>query len=287
MGLAHFAESSELMGRRRLLCATASRWSLRALPAIAAPHPERVLSCVVETPNGCSTSTTPTCRPPNGFTKVETCEAIHDGLARPTDRHRILCGDLNSPREETSDGEVITFADNHPEFLERWDAAERGVIEGLAEWDLADQFRRLNGWDRRDVSWVFHTRSYRKAGFRLDHVLASASLHTTYCDYQHGWREAGLSDHSAIEAVFAPTRRRSLSGSARTDGPDRRAPRRRRDRARAGRSRAGRGLRPRPHPEATVEPVAVGAALQAVGARVAADRVVSASAGSRGRRRPS
>jgi exonuclease III len=205
-GLPHALDSGEFRNERRLFVLTVSRWPLSELPAIPAPHPERVLSTVVETPHGLLDLHNAHVPPAQsrGFTKVETCEAIHERLARPSDRHRILCGDLNIPREETVHGEVVTFAENHPEWIERWDAAERGVIEGLAEWDLADQFRALNGWDRRDVSWVFHTRSYRRAGFRLDHVLASASLNTTYCDYQHGWREAGLSDHSGLEAVFEP-----------------------------------------------------------------------------------
>jgi exonuclease III len=138
------------------------------------------------------------------MTKVETCEALYVALARDTDRHRILCGDFNTPRLETTEGEVITFAENHPEHIERWDAAERSVIAGLAEWDLSDAFRALNGYERRDVSWIFNTRARRKAGHRLDHVLASASLRPTWCDYQHGWRDDGLSDHSAIEAIFEP-----------------------------------------------------------------------------------
>jgi exonuclease III len=147
-----------------------------------------------------------------GFLKLETCEAIYERLARPCDRHRVLCGDFNTPRQETSEGEVITFAENHPQWLERWDAAERSVVTGLAEWDLVDVFRKLHGYERQDVSWVFHTRARRKAAFRLDHVLASASLATCLCDYHHGWREIGLSDHSAIEAVFAPADLRAASG---------------------------------------------------------------------------
>ena len=139
--------------------------------------------------------------------KVETCEALFERLARPANRHRVLCGDLNTPRLETADGEVETFASNHPLWEERWDAAERSLLVGLAEWDLHDAFRGLNGYDRRDVSWVMNTRSRRKAGHRLDHVLASRSLHPVWCDYEHGWREAGLSDHSAIMAVFEPDAR--------------------------------------------------------------------------------
>lgn len=206
MGLDQIADSSAFIGDRRFFCVTASRWEQTELPAIPAPHPERTLSLVLETPHG-QLELHNTHIPPaqsRGFVKVETCEAIFDRLARPCDRHRVLCGDFNTPKLETSEGELITFAANHPEHLQRWDAAERSLLEGLAEWDLADCFRALNGYDRQDVSWVFHTRSRRKAGHRLDHVLASASLRPVYCDYIHGWREAGLSDHSAIEAVFEP-----------------------------------------------------------------------------------
>ena len=66
---------------------------------------------------------------------------MFERLARPSDRHRILCGDLNTPREETVHGEVRPSPPTTPSTLERWDAAERGVIEGLAEWDL----RRRSG----------------------------------------------------------------------------------------------------------------------------------------------
>lgn len=90
------------------------------------------------------------------------------------------------------------------EHAERWDAAERSLFEGLARWDLRDCFRALHGYDRQDSSWVLHTRSRRKSAFRLDHVLASASLGLVHCGYVHEWRESGLSDHSAIEAVFDP-----------------------------------------------------------------------------------
>lgn len=209
IGLGHAHDSGAFRDGRRLFNLTCSRWPLRELPAVGAPQPERVLSTMVETPHGPLELHNVHVPPAQsrGFLKVETCEAIHAQLARPSDRHRILCGDLNTPREETSEGEVITFAGNHPEFLERWDAAERGVTAGLAEWDLADCFRSLNGWERRDASWVFHTRARRKAAFRLDHVLASASLGVRWCDYHHGWRELGLSDHSAIEAQFAPASR--------------------------------------------------------------------------------
>jgi exonuclease III len=205
-GLAHAADSGEFRNARRLFNLTVSRWPLRHLPPVGAPEPERVLSTLVDTPFGPLELHNVHIPPAQsrGMTKVETCEALYAYLARPTDRHRVLCGDFNIPRLETSEGDVITFAENHPEAIERWDAAERSIICGLAEWDLGDAFRLLHGYERGDVSWVFNTRARRKAGHRLDHVLASASLATAYCDYLHGWREIGLSDHSGLEAHFAP-----------------------------------------------------------------------------------
>jgi exonuclease III len=218
VGLTHAADSGEFRNARRLFNLTVSRWPLRHLPAVGAPQPERVLSTLVETPAGALELHNVHVPPAQsrGMTKVETCEALYVALARPSDRHRVLCGDFNIPKFETTQGEVITFAENHPEQLARWDAAERSIVTGLAEWDLVDAFRALNGYERQDVSWVFHTRARRKAGHRLDHVLASASLATAYCDYQHGWREIGLSDHSAIEAHFAPATLRAAPQRSRT-----------------------------------------------------------------------
>lgn len=208
MGLVNAVDSSTFLGRRRLFNLTASRWELTELPPLGAPQPERVVSVVSESPVGqveVHNAHIPPA-PSNGLIKVETCEALHERLSRPSveGRHRILCGDLNTPRFESEHGEVETFASNHPEHEARWDAAERSLLTGLAEWDLHDAFRALNGYDRRDVSWVFHTRSRRKAAHRLDHVLASSSLGAVLCDYVHEWREAGLSDHSAMEATFRP-----------------------------------------------------------------------------------
>ena len=205
-GLGHAVDSSRFRNGRRLFNLTAARWELTELPPIGAPQPERVLSAICESAAGpieVHNAHIPPA-PSNGLVKVETCEALYYALARQGERERILCGDLNIPRYETDAGEVATFASNHPEWEERWDAAERCLLVGLAEWDLVDVFRKLNGWERKDVSWVMHTRSVRKAGHRLDHVLASKGLNPRWCDYHHEWREAGLSDHSAMAARFEP-----------------------------------------------------------------------------------
>jgi len=205
-GLTEALDSSTFASGRRLFNLTAARWPIDELPPIGAPQPERVLATLIDSPFGLielyNAHIPPA--PSNGLVKAETCEALIAQLARPSERHRILCGDLNTPRRETVHGEVETFASNHPGNEERWDAAERGLLVGLGDWGLRDAFRRLNGYDRDDVSWVMHTRARRKAAHRLDHVLASAGLNAVRCDYEHGWREAGLSDHSAIEARFEP-----------------------------------------------------------------------------------
>lgn len=205
-GLPHALDSSEWSGGRRLFNLTASRWELTELPPLGAPQPERILGTVCDSQAGLIevfNAHIPPARA-GSLVKVETCEALYERLSRPCDRHRALAGDLNTPRGESTEGVIETFASNHPEWEARWDAAERSVLSGLAEWDLRDAFRELHGWERGDVSWVMHTRARRKSGHRLDHVLASASLRAVLCDYHHGWREAGLSDHSGLEAIFEP-----------------------------------------------------------------------------------
>ena len=206
IGLSHCLDSSELAPPRRLFNLVAARWELNPLPTILSPQAERVMGTVCETPWGqleiWNAHIPPA--PSNGLVKAATCEALFAELARPATRHRILCGDLNTPRFESEEGEVETFASNHPADEERWDAAERSLLLGLAEWDLCDAFRLLNGYGRRDVSWVLHTRARRKHAHRLDHVLSSSGLNPVYCDYIHEWREARLSDHSAMETIFEP-----------------------------------------------------------------------------------
>jgi exodeoxyribonuclease III len=205
-GLTYALDSGEFSNSRRLFNLTAARWEMWELHPLGAPQPERVLSSVIDrpsTPIELHNAHIPPA-PSNGLIKAETCEAVFAQLARRSERPRILCGDLNTPRYESPEGEVETFASNHPGMEERWDAAERSLLVGLGEWGMDDVFRALNGYDRRDVSWVFHTRARRKAAHRLDHVIASPELNPIACDYLHEWREAGLSDHSAMETIFDP-----------------------------------------------------------------------------------
>ena len=91
---------------------------------------------------------------------------------------------------------------------ERQVIAERAIMSGLSENDLHDVYRSLNGFTPQEHSWVARNRG-RSFGFRLDHILASQSLRPQECLYLHRLREIGLSDHSAIEAVFSPFERRT------------------------------------------------------------------------------
>jgi exodeoxyribonuclease III len=131
-----------------------------------------------------------------------TCHCAH---------HRILCGDFNFPQRELSDGVVITFGErirkNGTYHIrrgrERQALAERAILVGLAAHNLRDVYRSLNGFTSQEYSWVARNRG-RSFGFRLDHILASEALRPQECHYLHPLRETGLSDHSPIEAMFAP-----------------------------------------------------------------------------------
>jgi len=179
----------------------ASRWPFRILPPseFPIPWPHCVLSVVLDSPSG--EVELHAAHVPNGTTyrwkKVETFEGIFRRLARESEVPRILCGDFNSPKEEWTDGTVIPWGENK----RRWADAELSVIQGLAEFDLADVYRSLHGYGRTDFSWYWRVRSI---GRRFDHVFASRSLNAVECAYLHSFREAGLSDHSPIEVRFAP-----------------------------------------------------------------------------------
>jgi exonuclease III len=190
-------------GRRALGALTAARAPLARLEAPPhVPWPERVLCCMlgdVEVINLHSPIS-----PAPDLAKVRTHEAIAaylvDGEAGP----RILCGDLNTPRRELADGEVLTFAHDSAGRLraergERWDRAERALVQGLREHGWVDAFRALHGYGEREASWTYPR---DRGGWRLDHVLVQG-LEPIASAYAHDWRRAGLSDHSALVVDLA------------------------------------------------------------------------------------
>ena len=186
--------------RRRLLgVLVAARGPLERLaPPVDAPWPERVLCCRlgdIEIVNLHSPIA-----PAPELAKVRTHEAIAAYLTTRPPGPRVLCGDLNTPRRELPDGDVLTFAHDsagrlRPERGERWDRAERALVHDLREqhgW--VDAFRALHGHEGRHASWTF---AHDRGGWRLDHVLAHG-LRPRASEYAHEWRRSGLSDHSAL-----------------------------------------------------------------------------------------
>ena len=185
-------------GRRRLGVMTAAREPLlRLATPSGVPWPERVLCCAVagvEVVNLHSPIA-----PAPELAKIRTHEAVAAYLAVAGERPRVLCGDLNTPRRELPDGDVLTFAHDSAGRLraergERWDRAERALVHGLRQRGWLDAFRALHGYSERQASWTF---AHDRGGWRLDHVLVHG-LRPVASAYAHEWRRAGLSDHSAL-----------------------------------------------------------------------------------------
>ena len=190
--------------RRPLGVLTATRSALERLPAPAVPWPERVLCCAVEGVEVINLHSP--IAPAPELAKVRTHEAVAAHLAATAgDAPRILCGDLNTPRRELPDGDVLTFAHTssgrlRPERGERWDAAERALVHDLRQRGWVDAFRALHGYGEREASWTF---AQDRGGWRLDHVLVSG-LRPVAAAYAHDWRRGGLSDHSALVVDLEP-----------------------------------------------------------------------------------
>ena len=195
--------------RKVLGVLTAARGELVRLPAPAdVPWPERVLCCRAQVPAAGAVEVVNVhspIAPAPGLAKVRTHEAVAAYLAGAPRAPRVLCGDLNTPRRELPDGDVLTFAHTsvgrlRPERGPRWDQAERALVHGLRERGWVDAFRALHGYAQREASWTF---AGDKGGWRLDHVLA-LGLRPVAAAYAHEWRRAGLSDHSALVVDLAP-----------------------------------------------------------------------------------
>ena len=103
-----------------------------------------------------------------------------------------MCGDFNAPLDELPDGTVLPWGPD-----KRTAAGELLLLQGLAGYDFVDVYRSLHGYVDRAPSW-----HGMKRGYRLDHLLASASLRPIACQYLDRLRLDRLSDHAPIEADF-------------------------------------------------------------------------------------
>ena len=192
----------EPRSRRRTGVMIAARMPLADSEPLAVPWSETTLAAVVD---GATIHVAHVPNAANGWIKPDTLAALRAGLAA-TSGARVLCGDFNTPRRESPDGTVISFArDTHgrlrPERGTRWDDAELGVVPGLRELGFADAFREVHGYASKEPSWVWR----HGGGWRLDHVFV-CGLRVVASAYHHGWRDEGLSDHSALEVDVANAR---------------------------------------------------------------------------------
>jgi exonuclease III len=203
-GLSSAAVSESTAGSpaRPLHTLTASRAKLLTRPVADLPWPERVLSSVVEGIEIVNVHSPISSKP--DLVKVRTHEAVHAHLAAGSGP-RLVCGDLNTPRKELTDGRVWTFARDRygrlrPDRGERWDQAELALIKGLEPHGFRDAFRAAHGLERRELSWEWQRWG---GGYRLDHLIASDQVIVAEILYIHEWRKQGLSDHSPLVAEIA------------------------------------------------------------------------------------
>lgn len=213
LGLPHCVSTGERTPRD-LTCDVliASRWPLTEITLTTTPLAQSLVSARTGSPFGpleIHDLHAPTFGT-YGEQKLATLEAVRAALAVPSEHHRVLLGDLNTPRAETSAGEVITFGqrvrkDGAVRVIrghERVDAAERGVLEGLREFGFRDAFRSVHGYGVAGVSWRSHHAN--RNPFRLDHAFVSAGIEPLEARYHEEVMTPPdtLSDHAVLEIVI-------------------------------------------------------------------------------------
>ncbi|MFC6720271.1 endonuclease/exonuclease/phosphatase family protein [Halobacteriaceae archaeon SHR40] len=199
---AHSHEFNPGAGDNSSGIAFASRWPFRVLSpdTFDMPYQHHALSAEFYTPFGRIEGHSVHVLPGSmfGIEKIEMFEGIYQRLVADDNHpeYRFLCGDFNSPKEESASGEVTVWGSEN-----RWIEGERSVIVGLAEHDLADAYRTVNGYGDNAYSFVTKNgdNEWRR---RFDHMFASEALDPTTAEYLHQYDE--LSDHTPLEVIFTP-----------------------------------------------------------------------------------
>jgi len=206
-------EPEKMVGGRGRALLVASRYPLEPLDqtGLDMPWKERLLSSLIHHPS-LEFEFHNAYIPPGAsheWLKIDTFEGIYNYLAQETIIPRVLCGDFNSPKQELTDGSTLLWGqylaeDGSVKMSDdsRWALGEKLVICDLAEYDLPDIYRQLNGWEAEDYSFVVWRKGKIVSRRRFDHVFASEKLNPVSCRYIHKLRENWLSDHSAIEVEF-------------------------------------------------------------------------------------
>jgi exonuclease III len=194
---AHAVSAGEARRSRPLLTFTAARVPLSIVEIPDVPWPERALATELDGLQVVNIHSPTSSKA--GLAKVLTHEAVAAHLAAGTGA-RLVCGDLNTPRKEHTDGSVWTFARDRygrvrDDRGERWDQAELAIIKGLEQHGFRDAFRTVHGSAVRELSWEWQKWG---GGYRLDHLIVSAEVGVDEIGYLHEWRKRGLSDHSAL-----------------------------------------------------------------------------------------
>ena len=212
------SDQSLLKGPRRLgvLIATNYDLKLRSQNEFEIPWRERILAADIITPNETIEFYNAYIPPgsSNRWKKIETLEGLYKGLAKHTEKKRILCGDFNTPQDELLKHGVCTFAQKInkkgvPKLKKifrrgsgnRWDQGERNILEGLKEFNLSDAYRRIHPIPKKAYSFVIERRGKVVAKRRFDHFFLSKEFKIKSIEYLHQFRESGLSDHSPLELI--------------------------------------------------------------------------------------
>jgi len=191
--------------RRKYFNVTAARFPLARLPGLVfdddeerrVAFPEKYVAALAGLPDGALLELHNAHLPPGstrGEIKIHAFEAIARRLDDGATRPQILCGDFNTPRSEDLAG-IETWARSHPN-VERWDRAERGILEHER---LRDAYR-----EKHDPTQPFpashYTRGHRR---RYDHLFVSPEIVVNECWYFADWLDERLSDHAPIVAELA------------------------------------------------------------------------------------
>ena len=191
--------------KRKNFNLVATRGRIAPLPGLTWPDaeearvafPEKYVAALVEC-DGLQVEVHNAHLPPGssrGIIKPQAFNAIARRLDEPTRAPQILCGDFNSPIREDDQG-VTSAGQRHP-GIPWWGAAELGVLEHPR---LRDVYRAQH----RPGTEFAVSHVTRGGNKRYDHIYADpAELHCTTCSYATEWMEQGLSDHAALQAMFA------------------------------------------------------------------------------------
>ena len=175
------------------------------------PWRERVTT-VVALVNGHELEIHTTHIPPgssNGFIKVEMLEGIYEYFKHPSQRTRLLCGDFNTPKDESVEFGALSFKQyltasgelrtRRGEQNSRWDLAERNIITGLRTHGMPDSFRTLHPYETVAHSFIVKNRG-NLFPRRFDHVFATTDLQPVLAEYQED--EKQLSDHLGLVVEY-------------------------------------------------------------------------------------